>query len=98
MSEFMGLVRGQYDAKADGFLPGAPCYAVPCCAVLCCAVLCCAVLCCAVLCCAVLCAGIELHVYSQVALCLAIMFCCHAALLCRLAVHGGTRARTCSYI
>ena len=23
MSEFMGLVRGQYDAKADGFLPGA---------------------------------------------------------------------------
>jgi homogentisate 1,2-dioxygenase len=22
MSEFMGLVRGQYDAKADGFLPG----------------------------------------------------------------------------
>ena len=40
MSEFMGLIRGQYDAKAAGFLPGedsgrieregagiAPCYA-----------------------------------------------------------------------
>lgn len=23
MSEFMGLIRGVYDAKADGFLPGA---------------------------------------------------------------------------
>jgi homogentisate 1,2-dioxygenase len=22
MSEFMGLIRGKYDAKADGFLPG----------------------------------------------------------------------------
>lgn len=38
MSEFMGLVRGQYDAKADGFLPGAlrcACSAVLCCAMLC---------------------------------------------------------------
>ena len=40
MSEFMGLVRGQYDAKADGFLPGALCCAVLCCAVLCCGVPC----------------------------------------------------------
>ena len=27
MSEFMGLIRGSYEAKRDGFLPGgAPCY------------------------------------------------------------------------
>jgi hypothetical protein len=25
MSEFMGLIRGVYDAKADGFLPGRLC-------------------------------------------------------------------------
>ena len=25
MSEFMGLIRGVYDAKADGFLPGMHC-------------------------------------------------------------------------
>ena len=27
MSEFMGLIRGVYDAKADGFLPGTLCCA-----------------------------------------------------------------------